>query len=475
MVSISSKFNIDFCYHLQHLKPSETISAVYNKDYATQIASNVLQSLIKIENMQLTPNVTQAFLFVLTQASEDTNNTKKMLLRLLPLLVYRLSPFFYEPLFVTQNQSNCVIPLKMQNDVLYPFLLNEPLIEKNNVFLVKNEPYDNPIVNYLSLKTYMATQPSAPFLYVYVLQVALACQVLQWSKVKHNQLNCASVDLIELQNPYSQQVTCGSHTVLFNHDENLKYSVILSRFDTAELVEPSVKNGTEETDSKSVESLDTFLSTDFISFFKDFCVNLNSLYNLSYEQNTKLLSIVADNPVEVLRQWGLSISGPSIESSLLNINPIITPPLQIDLETTANLITSYASDELLAALATGTDASTDTEGISTAPVIIRPDSPFFVNFVGHEISSVFPLDNSNLIPVLAKLKKKSADQVKDVSTFYNMNLIIKNVKNLVSQSRVLSRNILIDNPQPNSLNYVARKSFFHKSGDVNVGNIFMKK
>ena len=454
MASLTSKFTVDICELLSAGNVRKLTHCQLDLD-----ASNVLQLLVDVSGWKTDLPLLSAFLFTFVGNSP----TKDMMLSLLPLLVYRVCPFFYEPVFI-QRQTTCPLPPDLQQEMFFPYVLNPSAVgEDINYFLVKNEPYDNFVIEHLTLQTYMASQPSVHLLYVYVLQVAIACQTLMWSKIKHNRLTCEAVDLVQLHEPFSQKVVCGRTIVKFNYDDTLKYSVFISKLEHAEKVE-------EETVDVS----------DFITFFKDFYLTLKNLYHMEHGQKMNLLSLVTRSQyaTSVLAQWDFTPETASIDTNILNLRPIVTPPISLNAEKTEKLIDSYALDTVLqeassapasaAALAPALAPASSSVAAASAPAPTL-SGPSFV--LEDDKQGVAP--KKTLIPVLPRLTKTNFSPLTDnLEMFLPMKQILLNLKNVLSKSRFLHNNVEWDSLQKESLTYRCNQKMFHPSGEVKVEKVF---
>lgn len=433
MASLTSKFSVDICSLLFRYNVTRVDPGVDHQ----LVEPNVLKILVDISSWKTIFPLVNALVFVFVSPSV----TQDMMLSLLPLSVYRVSPFFYEPVFI-QKQETCALSNALKTKLFAPFSLDLSAVTRPiRYYLIKNEPYDNKVVQSLTLRTYMASQPSVPLLYVYVLQVAMACQTLMWSKIKHGRLNCDAVDLIQLESPYTTKVTCGSTKVIFKYDETLKYSVYISKLEH----------------SNKVEDVD---ASDFITFFKDFYLTLRQLYHTSYGQKMNLISLVTkpEHAKQVLRNWDPTDEKISQDSNVLSLRRRVTPPSPLfTKEKTAELISSYAS--FPASVPSGVTAGTPA-GAGAA----------FTMGVGHG----FP-PGQFLIPVLPRLTKTEFKEVDDdLEMFLPMEQILENLTYVLSQSRLLlKKNIVLGETLKGvPLSYVAKPNLFHPSGEVNTENVF---
>lgn len=438
MASLTSKFSVDIC---ALLSGNNITRLDFDVDHQV-VEHNVFKTLVDVSNWNTDFPLKNALLFTFVSPS----TTPDMLLSLLPLLVYRVSPFFYEPVFI-QKQQTCALSNAVQTRLFAPYSLDPSAVTQDvSYYLVKNEPYDNEIVKNLSFRTYMASQPSVPLLYVYLLQVAMACQTLMWSKIKHGRLNCDAVDLVQLQNPYSTRVTCGRTSLIFNYDETLQYSVYISKLEH----------------SKKAEVVD---ASDFITFFKDFYLTLKQLYHMSHGQKMNLISLVTktEHATSVLASWDPTPPTMSTDVNLLSLRRLVTPPISLTEAATQDVISMYENDNVLnkVPVASGVPSGVP----SGAPAEARP--AFTLNFAQGTTPGQI------LIPVLPRLIKTEFTEVDDLNMFLPMDQILENLKSVLSQSRLLLKKsiVLEETMKAVPLSYRAKPNLFHPSGEVNVDNV----
>jgi hypothetical protein len=448
MTSINERIGHDFCSDLY-----EDVEAITPKNVHL-LSPGVLKVLAYYNGIP----VIQGYAY--TIIDEEFNLSKKMLFTLLPLLVYRVSPFFYEMFLLTGYTTRCRISENEQKTLILPYELPETVRTKQ--YFIKNEPYENPVLYGLTLKQYMATQPLVHFLYVHLLQVAMACQTLVWSKIKHNQLLCDAVDVVKLNKPFEQLVTSGHTTVLFIYDHVLQHTLYLSKWDSA----------TEEKTDVNMK--------DFGKFFTNFYHCLNKVYDLSLGQKVELVKLVVQSDKVGSVIDGLErrpVTGESAgETNLFRVFPKdvgILPVQPVDEAFMTDLMETYnesaTPDLLLSNLIPQLTTAT------AAAAIVPPHfSPFFTT---DPLQNVFLSNSAVPLPTVPPLFDGSEEltHVVDigVDSFLELDDVLVNLKALLQSNPFVRNNVkFVSASKKHPLKYTSKPEFFHNNGQVNVAEVF---